>query len=109
MRTLHRATVALVAGAVATTLALTGCTKAERWCEYDNDRDPEMVVENWKCEIGLPDHEWEPETDHPKHKRKPIKTPRTATTLTTVRTQPRPTTRIPVAQPTTPAKSTTRR
>lgn len=62
-------------------VALTGCSKTERWCEFDNDRDPEVVVENWKCELGMPDHEWEPESDKPKYKFKPNKTKKPATVL----------------------------
>lgn len=71
---------ALAGAALIVSVALTGCAKkTEPWCEFDNDRDPEYVVANWECEVGLPDREWEPESDKPKYKFKPSKAKKPAT------------------------------
>lgn len=84
---MNRVGTALAGAALVAGLALTGCAKpAERWCEFDNDRDPEYVVANWECESGLPDREWEPESDKPRYRFKPSKAkkPVTATQQSTV-------------------------
>ena len=82
---MNRVGAALAGVALAAGLALTGCAKpAERWCEFDNDRDPEYVVANWECESGLPDREWEPESDKPKYKFKPSKAKKPTTQQSTV-------------------------
>lgn len=102
---MNRVGIALAGVALAASVALTGCAKpVERWCEFDNDRDPEYVVANWECEVGLPDREWEPESDKPKYKFKPSKAKKPAT-VTQQPTVPKAAIKPPPAPTKAPAKA----
>lgn len=66
-----RAAAAALGLAVVASLGVSACSKTERWCELDRG---DVIVENYHCEQKQPGYEWEPDSDKPKSKKKPIKT-----------------------------------
>ncbi|HLS78154.1 MAG TPA: hypothetical protein VK083_15335 [Nocardia sp.] len=66
-----RAAAAVLGVVVTASLGVSACGKSERWCELDRG---DVIVENYHCEQNKPGYEWEPDSDKPKTKKKPIKT-----------------------------------